>query len=257
MKVVILEEESGKRHLVDLKADLAKIGNFGVLDLSRINEEHLGRSVSIGGKLFRVLPASIIDKLEMLRRKAQIILPKDSASIILNCNIKSGDVVVEGGTGSGALTIVLAHFVSPTGRVVSYEKRKDHLSLALSNVKKADLEEYCEFKRGDITKELDERGVDAVVLDIPEPWFALDPVYQALKPGGHFGSYLPTMNQVANLVLELRKMPFINVRTVEILEREIEVSAEGGVRPSFEMLGHTGYITFARKVAASAEKEVS
>jgi len=45
----------------------------------------------------------------------------------------------------------------------------------------------------------------------------------------------------------IRARPFVLVRTIEVIEREMEVR-EVGVRPSFAALGHTGYLTFARKV---------
>ena len=63
---------------------------------------------------------------------------------------------------------------------------------------------------------------------------------------GHFCSYSPTMNQVEKTVKTLRKHNFIEIKTFETLQREIVVG-ERGVRPSFDMLGHTGYLTFARK----------
>ena len=52
---------------------------------------------------------------------------------------------------------------------------------------------------------------------------------------------------VEETVAAIRKKPFVDVRTIELIEREMEVR-EVGVRPSFAALGHTGYLTFARKV---------
>ncbi|MCG2827175.1 MAG: tRNA (adenine-N1)-methyltransferase, partial [Thermoplasmatales archaeon] len=106
--------------------------------------------------------------------------------------------------------------------------------------------EYVEIKLGDVTESIDEKNADAVILDIPNPWDAVKNAYNALKVCGHFCSYSPTMNQVEKTVKTL-KHDFIEIKTFETLQREIVVG-EGGVRPSFDMLGHTGYVTFARKI---------
>lgn len=224
-----------------------RVDKFGVLDTTRIDETSVGRILSIGQAKFLVLDSGTVDRIETIRRKAQIILPKDAASIILSCDIRSGCTVVEGGAGSGALTIALASFVHPGGKVISYEAREEFLEIAQDNVEKAGIADVVEFRLDDVTRHLEESTVDAVVLDIPNPWDALGGVHRALRPGGHFASYVPTMNQVERTVHELQKLPFVGIRSTETLEREIEVG-EMGTRPSFKMLGHTGYLTFARKV---------
>ncbi|MHC1637134.1 MAG: tRNA (adenine-N1)-methyltransferase, partial [Candidatus Nezhaarchaeales archaeon] len=88
--------------------------------------------------------------------------------------------------------------------------------------------------------------VDAVVLDMATPWLVVPHAYKALKGGGHFASFSPTINQVEKTVLELRKHDFVDIKVYELLLREIKVE-EGAVRPEMFMVGHTGYITFARK----------
>ncbi|MBA3044047.1 tRNA (adenine-N1)-methyltransferase, partial [archaeon] len=179
----------------------------------------------------------------------QIILPKDSAIIMLYCDVKNGCRIVEAGVGSGALTIALANFVRPDGKIISYEKRNDFADFAKRNIENAGLGEYVEIKLGDVTESIDEKNADAVILDIPNPWDAVKNAYNALKVCGHFCSYSPTMNQVEKTVKTL-KHDFIEIKTFETLQREIVVG-EGGVRPSFDMLGHTGYLTFARKAKVS------
>ena len=66
--------------------------------------------------------------------------------------------------------------------------------------------------------------------------------------GGRFVSYSPTVGQVERTHAALREAAFSDVRTFETLERELVVGRQG-TRPSFEMLGHTGYITAARKLS--------
>lgn len=124
-----------------------------------------GEKIQIGNKEFRVFKPSLMDKIQGIQRRAQIILPKDSSQIILNCSINSGKRVLEAGIGSAALTIALASQVAPNGQVISYDKRKDFIEHAEKNLKKAQLEKYVSTKHKDITKGIDEKNLDAVILE--------------------------------------------------------------------------------------------
>jgi tRNA (adenine57-N1/adenine58-N1)-methyltransferase len=201
----------------------------------------------VGDRPFLVLLPSIRDEIELLRRQAQIVGPKDAPAILWNCDVKPGDSVVEVGAGSGALTLTLAQAVGANGRVVTYDLRSDFLDGARQNVTAAGRQAVVEFKVGDARLSIDERDVDAVVVDIPDPWEVVPSSAKALKPCGHFGSYSPNMEQVSRTVKALRTSTFVEIRTVEIIEREI-ISRDAGTHPSFAPLGHTGYLTFARKV---------
>src|SRR2546422_965471 len=138
-----------------------------------VGRRALGRRWSVGGRSFLVLTPSIRDAVGSVRRQAQIIGPKDAASLIWNCDIKAGDVVVEVGAGSGALTLVLAQAVGPGGHVVTYDMRSDFLDRARENVAAAGLGERVEFKLGDGRAAIPETRVDAFVVDIPDPWEAV------------------------------------------------------------------------------------
>lgn len=245
-KIAIVDEK-GKRALLVVDGERKKIKGFGILDTEDLIGIEYGRRISVGTKDVWIFKPSSYDRWGSIRRKAQIILPKDAATIIVNCSIVPGSIVVEGGIGSGSLTIIMAQIVAPDGRIISYERRRDFLEFARENLKNAGVEELVEVKEGDITKGIDEREVDAVVLDIPNPWDAVKHAWNALKVGGYFCSYTPLASQVEKTVKELRKNKFIEIRALENLQREIVV-LERGVRPSFQMLGHTGYLTFARKV---------
>ncbi|MCK4443115.1 MAG: tRNA (adenine-N1)-methyltransferase [Thermoplasmata archaeon] len=247
MDKVILIDDKGKKRLVNVSEGTEKVPGLGVVDFSKFSIQSLGKKIEIAGKEFIVLKPSVLDLVETIERKAQIITPKDSASIILNCDVKSGDSVLEVGTGSAALTIVLARSVAPNGKVVSYEKRKDFAELARRNVERAGLMDVVGISVKDATKGIDEKDFDCAVVDIPNPWDVLEYIYDSLKPGGHLATYVPTVNQMERIVRELRKLSFIGVKSMELLQREMEVSDRGS-RPSFEMLGHTGYLTFARKI---------
>ena len=243
---VILIDEKSRKVLLRIEEGMKKIKKLGVFDPFKLKGKKIGEKIIVGNREFTIMKPSVVDKIETIKRKAQIILPKDSSLIILYCDVKNGDTVIEGGVGSGALTIALANFVRADGKIISYEKRKDFADFAKKNIENAGFGEFVDIKIADITEKIDEKNADAVILDIPNPWDAVKNAYNALKTGGHFCSYSPTMNQVEQTVKTLRKHDFIEIKTFETLQREIVVG-EGGVRPGFDMLGHTGYVTFARK----------
>jgi tRNA (adenine57-N1/adenine58-N1)-methyltransferase len=251
--IVLIPKTKGKRICLKIEDKAQKIQGLGVYNSAKLVGIEYGTSVILGRNQYWLLPASTPDCIETLTRKAQIILPKDSALIGFYSDIKPGSRVVEGGLGSAALTIILLKLVGSSGKVISYETRADFAKVGKNNIEKAGLADSWELKMQDITKAISEQDLDAVVLDIPEPWLTIKHAHQALRPGGILASYVPTMNQVERYVKALRNESFIDVITIENLQRELVVG-EGGTRPAFDMLGHTGYITVARKVLGSDDK---
>jgi tRNA (adenine57-N1/adenine58-N1)-methyltransferase len=246
-ETVVLVDSNYKKYIIDTNGKTDKYKGVGVIDPSSFVGKIYGKQIEIGNKRFWILQPSLMDKLQGLKRKAQIILPRDAAQIIMNCSIETGHKVLEAGIGSGSLTIALATTIAPDGKVFSYDKREDFIEHAMKNLNMAELDKYVKTKVKDVTTGIDEKDLDAIVLDIPNPWDAINHVYNALKPGGYLCTYSPLSTQVEKTVEEIKKHGFIEVKTVENIQREIIVS-ENGIRPSFDMLGHTGYLTFARKV---------
>ena len=243
---VILLEPMGRKHLVVLDRETVTIEGVGVARADTLRAS-VGRRWTVGGRTFLVLTPSIRDAIGTLRRDAQIIGSKDAPVLVWNCDLKTGDRVLEVGAGSGALTLALAHAVGPSGHVVTYDLRDDFLKVARRNVTAVGLEDRVEFKVGDARSGIPEREMDAFVVDIPDAWEVVVTAYGALRPCGHFASYSPNAEQVNRTVKGLRSRTFVEIRSVEIIEREIDVH-EAGTHPSFAPLGHTGYLTFARKV---------
>jgi tRNA (adenine57-N1/adenine58-N1)-methyltransferase len=159
-------------------------------------------------------------------------------------------VVLEAGTGSGALTMALLRAVGREGRVISEEIREDFARRAATNIRRFMGETpNLEIRIRDIYAGVDVQDVDRIVLDLPEPWRIVDGVAKALRPGGYVASYLPTVLQVKQLVDTLsRQGGFALVETVEILERHWHV-ADMSIRPEHRMVAHTGFLTVARKGA--------
>ena len=124
--------------------------------------------------------------------------------------------------------------------------QKQNIERAKRNLKKIGLEKWVVFKIGDVTQKIDEIEVDAVFLDLPTPWLAVKTAYYSLTNGGVFVSFSPTINQVEKTIEALREHRFVNCKAVELLLRTYKVKM-GETRPETFMIGHTGYIVFARK----------
>ena len=159
--------------------------------------------------------------------------------------IAPGCRVIEAGTGSGGLTLILTQAVGPTGRVYSYEVRPEMQDLARKNLTQLGLAGSVEFTLRDIVEGFDERDVDALFLDLPNPWDYLVQAHEALACGGFFGSILPTTNQVSRLIGALEEAGFGLIEVEELLLRPYK-AVPARLRPMDRMVAHTGYLIFAR-----------
>jgi len=219
----------------------------GVVQLGELIGRGYGVRVrSSAGVEFVALKPDVRDYVFKMARGTQIIYPKDLGLIMIYTGVGPGSRVVEAGTGTGALTSVLAYYVRPSGRVYSYEVRPEFIRVASRNLERAGVREYVELKNRDITEGIEESDVDAVILDLATPWLVVPHAYSALKGSGHFASFSPTIDQTVKTVKALKEHGFVYIETVECLLRGIRVE-EGRTRPETLMTGHTGYITFARK----------
>jgi tRNA (adenine57-N1/adenine58-N1)-methyltransferase len=181
-----------------------------------------------------------------MQRTGQIIYPKDMAVILVWADVFPGARVVEGGTGSGAMTMALARAVGSEGQVFSYEVREDVARRAEKNVIRfLGKTGQVMFRSADIYAGIQETGVDRIILDVPEPWNVVEHACIALKPGGLLASYLPTILQVRRLVDTLQNSPsFCCEQTIEVLIRPWNVDGMS-VRPVHRMVAHTGFIVTA------------
>ncbi|MFQ6068098.1 MAG: tRNA (adenine-N1)-methyltransferase [Candidatus Bathyarchaeia archaeon] len=198
------------------------------------------------GVEFVVLKPTLRDLIFKAKRKTQIMYPKDIALIIMFSGIGPGSRVVEAGTGAGALTTALAFYIRPRGRVYSYEIRPEFQEIALKNLKKANVEDCVELKSKNIILGIDEKNVDAVVLDLATPWLVIPHAYSALKGSGNIVSFSPTIDQVVKTVEALKENGFVDIETFECIMRGMQVM-RGKTRPQTLITGHTGYVTHARK----------
>ncbi len=200
---------------------------------------------------FIVLKPQLTDYILKSQRNTQIIYAKDAALIVMFSGVGPGSTVVEAGTGTGALTTALAHYVRPNGKVYSYDIREEGQKTAEKNLKRAGLFDFVELKLKDIVLGIDERDVDSVVLDLAVPWLVIPHAYEALKPSGTVVSFSPTIDQVVKTVEALREQNFVCIETFECIMRGMQIE-RGKTRPQTLITGHTGYITHARKVTKQA-----
>ncbi|HII41433.1 MAG TPA: tRNA (adenine-N1)-methyltransferase [Thermoplasmata archaeon] len=242
----VLVDDKGHRHVIPAASGTVRVAELGVVNPARWEEQE-GRRITIGGKAFLVLRADLMDLLSHLERGAQTIGPKDIASLLLHADVRPGARIVEGGTGTGSLTVALAAAVGTTGSVVTYDLRVTATETARENLLRTGIRTPVTFRNGDVREAIAERDVDSVFLDLPDPWNAVPSAWEALRPGGHLAAFSPNMEQVKETAAAIRKKPFVDLHTIELIERGMEVR-DVGVRPSFAALGHTGYLTFARKV---------
>ncbi|MCK9322989.1 MAG: methyltransferase domain-containing protein [Candidatus Methanomethylophilaceae archaeon] len=249
---VYLVDAAGKRVWLKVADTMLKIAALGTVDGSRIMGLDDGDHICIVGRDYTVFRPGTIELMDSLERGAQIITSKDAATILMNCDVKSGDTIIEVGAGSGGLTTALLGVVAPTGSVHTLEFKEENALRALRNVKRTGLDKYWTFIIGDAKNASVDIMADALIMDMPDPWLALDNLIPHLRNGGRVCAYVPNMNQAESIVIALRDRNFAEVYALENLQRGLEVHP-GGVRPAFEMLGHTGYLIFGRKRTESKD----
>lgn len=199
------------------------------------------------GAPFFLLQPSLADVLNELPRNTQILYPKDIGYILIQMGISEGQTVLEAGTGSGAMTIAIASAVGAAGRVVSYEQKQDTQNLARKNADRVGFASRVEFKLRDIREGFDETDADAFFLDVQNPFDYILQARNSLKPGGFFGTLVPTTNQVEKILYALKKHDFAFVEVCELLLRYYKTNP-ARLRPADRMVAHTGYLVFGRKI---------
>ena len=243
----LLLDRKGRRYMVTLTGDQVFHSHLGRLSHAQLIDHTVGGwyRTDRGHTMLAVRP-TLGDFVREMPRGPQIIYPKDLGNIINLADIFPGATVVEGGLGSGSLTAALLRAVGAEGRVITYEIDEKYVPRALLNVDKVIPDRSnLSITVADIYQGITERGVDRVVLDVPEPWEAVATIGDALIMGGIVLSFLPTILQVHQLVMALEQdSRFQLVETVETLLRSWHVT-QRSVRPAHRMVAHSGFLTTA------------
>ena len=252
---VQLTDEKGRRHRVVLAAGRQFHTHRGSIAHDDLIGQPEGCVVhSSAGTAYVAFRPLLADYTLSMSRGATVVYPKDAAQIVAMADIFPGARVLEAGAGSGALSCWLLRAAGETGLVVSYERRADFAVIARRNV-----EAY--FGAGHPAWRLVEaalpaagqdeslRDFDRVVLDMLSPWEHVADAARWLVPGGVICGYVATTTQLSRLVEVLRAHGgFDEPAAWESLVRGWH--AEGlAVRPDHRMVGHTGFLVTARRLA--------
>jgi tRNA (adenine57-N1/adenine58-N1)-methyltransferase catalytic subunit len=243
---VVLVDSRGRQYLVDLAEGGSFHSHTGVVTHDDLLGQGEGTTVrSTTGARYTVMRPTLAEFVLRMPRGAQVVYPKDLGPILLLADIYPGVRVLEAGVGSGALSMTL---VRAGADVVGYEVREDFAERARENVRTflgGEAMARYRVELRDVYEGVDERDLDRVVLDLPEPWRAVGPAAAALRPGGILLAYTPSVTQVATLRAALAESDFELPSTVEVLQRSWHVEGQS-VRPDHRMVGHTGFLTTAR-----------
>lgn len=246
-ETVLLIDEKGREYLRSLRSGRRFSFSGGYLDaddlIGRPDGTQARTSSGHTVLVFRPTYARLIPNLP---RQAQVIYPKDTGSFLVYGDIYPGAHVVETGVGPGALTLALLRAIGPEGRLVSIERREDHIAMARETVARfhGDAPNWRTVL-AEAADGLREERADRVILDLPEPVPALGPAADSLRAGGVLTCWVPTTLQLAELGTGLRaEGRFAAPQTFELMQRFWHV-AERSVRPDHRMVAHTGFLTTA------------
>lgn len=222
--------------------------HLGILDCAALVGRDYGiRAVTTMNDELTILKPTVEDILMKFSRRTQVIYPKDIGMILVKCGIHSGSRVFEAGTGSGAATAALAYSVAPGGHVYSYDVNEEFQAQARRNLERFGLATHVTLTLRDAKLGVEERDLDAALLDMGDPWDLVRAVKDALAPSAMLAAICPTMNQAEKLVQTLHDEGFAATETLELIARNIE-ARPGMTRPSMFMVAHTAYLVFGRKV---------
>jgi tRNA (adenine57-N1/adenine58-N1)-methyltransferase len=247
---VLLTSQKGKKWLVKIENG-PYFSHLGGIEMSDVVGREEGEYIetNTGAKVFLFRP-TLEDYIFQMKRPTQIIYPKDLGVMVFYGDVKSGDVVLESGIGSGALSMALLRAMGERGRLISVEKRPEFALQAMENISRflGGRPGNHEVVVGDIQDTpLGNIQVDRIFLDLPEPWHAISSVFPLLRWGGLLVSLSPNVGQVQLMFRELKAQGFANIVNFELIKRDWMVD-EVRARPVDRMISHTGFITVAKKI---------
>ena len=243
MKMIL--DERGKKYVLkqgqEFQSDLGII-KADVLDNAQIGDEvksHLDRT-------FKIMKPNINDFIDIMDRRCSILIQKDIGQVLAHTGLGYGARVIDAGTGAGAIALNFGNVVGPEGDVFTYEIREDFAEVAQKNIENFGITNI-HVKNRDIKEGIEEDRIDLVFLDLPKPFEIFEEVMEALNVGGWLCVYAPYIDQAEISYRVAKKLGFYNLEIFETIERGLEVRPQG-VRPKTRMVGHSGYLMFARKL---------
>ena len=249
---VMLIDAKDRQYLITLKPDAAFHTHAGIIQHNDVIGAVEGSLIKGNTeRSFLVVRPTLSEVILKMPRGAQVIYPKDLGTILMQADIGPGMRVLEAGVGSGALSMTL---LRAGALITGYEIREDFAEHAKNTVHEyLGTDVHYDIQIRDVTQGIDEVNLDRIILDMPEPSLVVEHAEKALRPGGIFLAYLPTINQTQLLRETLRKYQFGLEETVEIFRRTWHIDGRS-VRPDHRMVGHTGFLTSARRLVGRPEK---
>jgi len=215
---------------------------YGIIKKEDLKKKNTKVKTSMN-KEYCIFEPQFIDFYKRIRRGPQIIPLKDIGFIISETGIGKDSVILEAGGGSGGFSCFASRYVN---KIVSYEIDDENIDLIKNNLKTLGIRNVA-VKKADIYGKIAEKNFDMVLLDLPEPWKAVENASGALKTGGFLVSYSPTIMQSQQFVNALTDS-LMHIKTVEVSERMWKIEGQV-VRPISKSTIHSGFITFARKIS--------
>ena len=249
----ILVTPKGKRIMRRLTEGDNIHGNDGVLFAAEIAAAEFGQVVfTQQGCPYRLMRPSLYDLLRGVKRQTQVLYPKDIGYICVRLGVGNGTKVIEAGSGSGTLTTALSWFSGESGHVYTYEAREEFYKLSGRNLDWAGIGHNVTRYHRDIAEGFDQVDADALFLDVRTPWEYLDNALAATRPGARFAFFVPTVNQVSELLHAMETRPFADIEVEEVFIRRWKALADR-LRPDDRMIAHTGFLLFARQQEMNAD----
>ena len=238
-------DERGKKYV--LKHGESFESDLGIVNAEDLDNAEIGDEIeSHLGHTFKIMKPNINDYIEIMDRRCSILLKKDIGFVLAHTGLGAGSRVVDAGTGAGAIALNFGNVVGSEGRVYTYEIREDFAQIAQKNIDNFGIENI-EVKNQNIKEGIEEKNIDLVFLDLPKPFEIFEEVWECLNVGGWLAVYAPYIDQAKLSYRIAKKVGFFDIEISELLERGLEVR-QNGVRPKTRMVGHSGYLLFARKL---------
>ena len=244
---VLISASPTKKWMVKVEKEKEFHTHKGSISLKDIIGLEFGSKVmSSKGDFFYIWKPIPYDYLEAITHSTQVIYQTDIAQIIFSAGICSGSRVIEAGTGSGGLTTAMARYVIPNGKIYSYDINEKHQKVAKKNIEKLGLSDYVELKTKDAALGFDETEIDAIILDLPNPWDIIDAARKALMGSGILIVFVPTYSQVEQAIRKMMDSSFYQIDAFEVIIRDLTTKI-GAILPVTRMIGFTGFLVTGRK----------